>query len=391
MSEIQTDSMWQQTLVWPFFEARHRALAALADAIDGQLGELIAEEHQGGDVNALAPKMVAALGRHGWLNHAASLDGQLDARSLCLIRDMLCRRSGLAEFCFALQGLGSAPVSLHGSVQQRERWLPGVIAGEIRPAFALSETGAGSNPAEISTQARRCAGGWVIDGAKTWISNAGIADLYLVFARTSPPEAPCRLSCFIVEASNPGLQVTERLATMAPHPLGSLALRGCQVTDDALIGDEGAGFKVALSVLDVFRSSVGASAVGMARRALDHTLKRVAERQIGGLALSSYQMTRDRLADMATLTDAAALLVYRAAWLKDTHGVRTSREAAMAKFFATEQAQKVIDMGLQLFGGLGVLVGMPLELLYREIRALRIYEGTTEIQKLIIAGQLLDH
>lgn len=389
MDQTQGRMMFEQTIDWPFFDDSHRRLARKANEIDAQLGELIQAEHRDEDVYALAPRLVKALAEGGWLKYAVAMDGQLDSRSICLVRDMLARRSGLAEFCFALQGLGSAPISMFGSKQQREHWLPGVQKGEILPAFALSEPDAGSNPAEMTTRARRDGDNWIIDGDKTWISNAGIADIYLLVACTSSEQGSRRLSCFIVEAVNPGLSVTEKIETMAPHPLGRLRFDGCIVPASAMLGNEGDGFKIALSVLDVFRSSVGASAVGMARRALDHTLERVTQRHIGGQPLASYQMTQDKLADMATLTDAAALLVYRSAWVKDTQGRRTSREAAMAKMFATEQAQRVIDKGLQLFGGLGVVSGMPLERLYREIRALRIYEGTTEIQKLIIAGQLL--
>lgn len=381
--------MFDETLKWPFFDARHHELAALEQFAEQDLQPLIQQEHDGDDVYAIAPQMVRALGAAGWLEHAASLDGRLDSRSLCLVRDMLARRSGLAEFAFAMQGLGSAAITLFGSDSQRRRWLPAVIAGDRIAAFALSEEEAGSNPAEMTTAAHKEGDEWVINGEKTWISNAGLAHQYVVFARTREGVGAQGLSCFIVDADAPGFSVSASIDVIAPHPLGSLQFTDCRVPADALVGQEGEGFKIAMSVLDVFRSSVGASAVGMARRALDHALARVTQRKISGASLSTFQLTQDKLADMATAIDAAALLVYRAAWVKDVQGGRTSRVAAMAKLFATEEAQRVIDKAVQLFGGLGVVSGNPVERLYREIRALRIYEGTSEIQKLIIAGQLL--
>ncbi len=381
--------MFDETLEWPFFDARHRELKGLERFADQDLQSLIQQEHDGADVYAIAPQMVKTLGAGGWLEHAASLDGRLDSRSLCLVRDMLARRSGLAEFAFAMQGLGTAAITLFGNDEQRREWLPGVIAGDRIAAFALSEEEAGSNPAEMLTAAHKDGDDWVINGEKTWISNAGLAHQYVVFARTREASGAQGLSCFIVAAHTPGFSVSASIDVIAPHPLGSLRFTNCRVPADALVGQEGDGFKIAMSVLDVFRSSVGASAVGMARRALDHTLLRVTQRQISGASLGSFQLTQDKLADMATAVDAAALLVYRAAWVKDVVGGRTSRVAAMAKLFATEEAQHVIDKAVQLFGGLGVVSGNPVERLYREIRALRIYEGTSEIQKLIIAGQLL--
>ncbi|PLC50185.1 acyl-CoA dehydrogenase [Pollutimonas subterranea] len=381
--------MFDETLKWPFFDARHRELKALEQFAEQDLRSLIQQEHEGADVYAIAPQMVSALGTAGWLAHAASLDGRLDSRSLCLVRDILARRSGLAEFTFAMQGLGSAAITLFGNDEQRRHWLPGVIAGDRIAAFALSEEEAGSNPADMSTAAHKDGNDWLLNGEKTWISNAGLAHQYVVFARTKEGAGAQGLSCFIVAADNPGFSISASIDVIAPHPLGSLRFTECRLPADALVGQEGDGFKIAMSVLDVFRSSVGASAVGMARRALDHALLRVTQRQISGASLSSFQLTQDKLADMATAIDAAALLVYRAAWVKDVEGGRTSRVAAMAKLFATEEAQRVIDKAVQLFGGLGVVSGNPAERLYREIRALRIYEGTSEIQKLIIAGQLL--
>ncbi len=381
--------MFKQTLKWPFFDAKHQELSGLEGFARQELGDLIDREHAGADVYKIAPMLVSALGAGGWLGYAASLDGRLDSRSLCLARDVLARQSGLAEFAFAMQGLGSAAITLFGSDSQRQSWLPGVIKGERIAAFALSEEAAGSNPADMTTSAHKDGGGWIINGEKTWISNAGLAHQYVVFARTQEGAGAQGLSCFVVDADAPGFSVADRIEVIAPHPLGSLRFADCRVPAGAMIGQEGDGFKIAMSVLDVFRSSVGASAVGMARRALDHALQRVRERKISGQGLDTFQMTQDKLADMATAIDAAALLVYRAAWVKDVIGGRTSREAAMAKLFATEEAQRVIDKAVQLYGGLGVVAGNPAERLYREIRALRIYEGTSEIQKLIIAGQLL--
>jgi alkylation response protein AidB-like acyl-CoA dehydrogenase len=305
-----------------------------------------------------------------------------------VIRELLAHASGLADFAFAMQGLGAGPISLFGSDEQRARWLPAVAAGEAVMAFALSEPDAGSDVAAMTTTARRTDGGYVIDGRKTWISNAGIAHRYTVFARF--PEAGERgFAAFVVDADNPGLRVSERIGVTAPHPLGTVDFEGCRVGADALLGEAGGGMKVALGTLDVFRSTVGAAALGFARRALDEAVAFTTTRRAFGSVLSEHQLTRAALAEMAVAVDTSALLVYRAAWTRDGGAPRVTREAAMAKLHATESAQQVIDRAVQLLGARGVVAGSVVESLYREVRALRIYEGTSEIQKLVIAGQLL--
>jgi acyl-CoA dehydrogenase len=368
-------------LAWPFFEERHRRLAR-----ELQRFEL---PEEGYSVGETCRGLVRGLGEAGLLACCCVLEEtqKFDVRSLALCRDMLARREPLADFAFAMQGLGTGPISLFGSDLQRKKYLPPVVRGERIPAFALSEPQAGSDVGAIAMRARREGSRWVLDGTKTWISNGGIADHYVVFARTGEDRGA--LGAFIVEAGNPGLKVKEQLQTMAPHPLATLVFEECKVGDSALIGKPGQGFKIALATLDVFRTTVGAAALGLARRALDEALGRVKSRVVFGKALAEFQLTQARLADMATAVDAAALLVYRAAWVKDTTDARATREAAMAKLFATESAQQVIDGALQLFGGTGVVAGVVVELLYREIRALRIYEGTSEIQKLVIADSLL--
>jgi alkylation response protein AidB-like acyl-CoA dehydrogenase len=298
------------------------------------------------------------------------------------------RHSGLADFVFALQGLGSGPLSLFGSEEQRSAWLPRVAAGRAIPAFALSEAEAGSDVAAMRTTARQDGNGWVIEGSKTWISNAGLADFYIVFCRV-PELGERAFGAFLVEADNPGLRIAERIDVLAPHPLGTLEFTSCRVPAGALVGEEGKGLKVALATLDVFRPTVGAAALGFARRALDEALSHAVRRTTFGKPLAEHQLTQAKLADMACEIDASALLVYRAAWTRDSGAERITREAAMAKLFATEAAQRVIDAAVQLLGGRGVVAGSPVERLYREVRALRIYEGTSEIQRLVIAGQIL--
>ena len=377
-------------LTWPFFSDEHRRLAAELETFAQRE---IAHLPHDGDVDATCRALVRTLGAAGVLRLAvpAPYGGaheRLDVRSLCLARETLARANGLADFAFAMQGLGTGPISLFGSAALRERYLPPVAAGERIAAFALSEPDAGSDVAAMQTTARRVDGGFVIQGTKTWISNAGIADHYVVFCRF--PEAGERgYAAFVVDADNPGLRVAERIDVIAPHPLGTLALDDCRVDADALVGDAGAGMRVALGTLDVFRSTVGAAALGMARRALDEAVRWTGERQAFGKALADFQLTQSALGQMALEVDASALLVYRAAWARDHGADRITREAAMAKLYATEAAQRVIDTAVQLFGGRGVVSGAPVETLYREIRALRIYEGTSEIQKLVIAGQLL--
>ncbi|HWK90107.1 MAG TPA: acyl-CoA dehydrogenase family protein [Longimicrobium sp.] len=378
-------------LSWPFFTDEHRRLAAELEAwAEAQAAEV---GHGDDDVDAACREWVRRLGQGGWLRYAVpaphgGAHERLDVRTLCLVRETLGRYSGLADFAFALQGLGSGAISLFGSEAQRARYLPPVAAGERIPAFALSEPEAGSDVAAMTTTARRADGGFVIDGRKTWISNAGIAHHYVVFCRF--PEAGERgYAAFVVEADNPGLRVSERIDVIAPHPLGTIDFTGCRVPAEALVGEAGAGMKVALATLDVFRTTVGAAALGFARRALDEAVRWTRERHAFGQPLSGFQLTQARLGEMALEVDASALLVYRAAWTRDNGAARVTREAAMAKLHATEAAQRVIDAAVQLFGGRGVVSGAPVERLYREIRALRIYEGTSEIQKLVIAQQLL--
>jgi acyl-CoA dehydrogenase len=374
-------------LSWPFFEERHRRLA---DEIDAWAkANLTQADHR--DVDASCRDLVARLGRAGWLMHTAPGEetAAINVRTLALIRETLARHSGLADFAFAMQGLGAGPISLFGTPAQRAEWLPKTRAGKAIAAFALSEPASGSDVANIATTARREADNYVIDGEKTWISNGGIADFYVVFARTGETPGARGLSAFIVRSDNPGLSVAERIAVIAPHPLARLAFRDCRVPADAMIGAPGEGFKIAMATLDVFRTSVGAAALGFARRALAETVKRAASRQLFGAALAELQMVQGHIADMALEIDAAALLVYRAAWTKDTGAARVTREAAMAKLYATEAAQRVIDAAVQIHGGDGVRSGHPVEALYREIRALRIYEGASDVQKVVIARAVM--
>ena len=371
-------------LDWPFFEPRHRDLAARLD--DWCAVHLPVDL---GDVDAACRSLVAMQGQGGWLQHSGAGEGErLDVRTLCLIRETLARHDGLADFAFAMQGLGMGPVSLFGSPAQRA-WLDRTRAGTAIAAFALTEPGSGSDVAATATTATRVQGGWLIEGEKTWISNGGIADVYVLFARTGEAPGARGLSAFLMPADTPGLEVAERLEVIAPHPLARLRIKGLVLPEDALIGHPGEGFKLAMSVLDVFRSTVGAAALGFARRALDEALARVKARRIQGQALAELQMVQGHLADMALKIDAAALLVYRAAWTKDMGALRVTREAAMAKLYATEAAQEVIDMAVQLHGGDGVRHGSVVESLYREIRALRIYEGASDVQRVVIARSVL--
>jgi len=370
-------------LHWPFFDDAHREYAAKMDAwASTHLG---AVDHH--DVDDACRKLVKALGQGGFLAHTAPAteNDKLDVRTLALSRETLARHSGLADFAFAMQGLGAGPISLFGSAAQRDAWLPKTRAGEAIAAFALSEAASGSDVANITTAAKRDGDSYVIDGEKTWISNGGIADLYVVFARTGEAPGAKGLSAFIVEGANPGLSIAERIEVIAPHPLARIAFNNCRVPASALIGKPGDGFKIAMATLDVFRTTVGAAALGFARRALDETVNRAANRHLFGAPLGDLQMVQGHIADMALDIDAAALLVYRAAWTKDKGAARVSREAAMAKLYATESAQRVIDAAVQIHGGDGVRSGHPVETLYREIRALRIYEGASDVQKIIIA------
>ena len=377
-------------LGWPFFDDGHRRLAEALDRWAGR--ELGGIDHH--DVDAACRGLVARLAAGGWLDHAvqASAGGaheRLDVRSLCLVRETLARHCGLADFAFAMQGLGSAAITLFGSPDLQRAYLPAVRRGGKIAAFALSEPEAGSDVAALATTAVADGDDYVINGGKTWISNGGIADFYTLFARTGEGPGARGLSAFLVDADTPGLAVTGRIDVIAPHPLASLGFTDCRVPRSRMLGAPGKGFAVAMTVLDVFRSTVGAAALGFARRALDEALARAGTRRLFGAPLGDLQLTQARLADMAVEVDAAALLVYRAAWTKDQGAPRVTREAAMAKLYATEAAQRVVDGAVQLFGGLGVVSGHPVETLYREVRALRIYEGASEVQKLVIARQLL--
>jgi len=372
-------------LNWPFFEARHRDLAARLDA---WCADHLPVDH--GDVDAACRGLVAALGGAGWLRHSGAGEGEvLDIRSLCLIRETLARHDGLADFAFAMQGLGMGAVSLFGTPGQRD-WLARTRDGGAVAGFALTEPGAGSDVAATATLAEEVPGGWRLSGEKTYISNGGIADVYTVIARTGGAPGAKGLSAFLMPADAEGLSIAERIAVMAPHPLARLRFDGVVLPASALIGAPGQGFGIAMTVLDHFRPTVGAAALGFARRALDEVLGRVARPRAGGGRLADHQMVKGHVADMGLAIDAAALLVYRAAWAKDNGAVRISREAAMAKLYATEAASRVIDMAVQLFGGDGVRQGFAVESLYREIRALRIYEGASDVQRLVIARAMME-
>ena len=387
-------------LDWPFFEAEHRELAGRVRAWSAaHLGGTTHPETRP-DVDAACVRLVRELGAAGFTGYCvpAAHGGvfpEFDVRAISLIREALARHDGLADFSFAMQGLGSGAISLAGSGELKDRYLPRVARGEAIAAFALSESEAGSDVAAMACGARREGGEYVLDGAKTWISNGGIADFYCVFARTSPAEpradgtiAAQGISAFVVEAATPGLSIAERIDVMAPHPLATLAFRDCRIPAAQRLGAEGEGFKIAMRTLDVFRTSVAAAALGLAQRALDEAITHVKARRIFGRTLAEFQLTQAALAQMATEVEAARLLTYRAAWMRD-RGERVTKEAAMAKMTATESAQRVIDRALQMFGGRGVVRGEIMERLYRDIRALRIYEGATEVQQLIIGRELL--
>jgi acyl-CoA dehydrogenase len=385
-----------ETLSWPFFEAHHRRFAdELARFADATLPGL---PHD--DVDAACRARVAALGEAGFLKAAVpaefgGLHDKLDVRTLCIARETLAFRDGLSDFAFAMQGLGTGSISLYGTPELKQRYLPPVRDGKAIAAFALSEPEAGSDVAALATTATPDGNTHVrIDGAKTWISNGGIADHYVVFARTGEAPGAKGLSAFMVDADAPGLTVAERIDVIAPHPLATLKFDACRVPVTNRLGAPGEGFKVAMATLDIFRSTVGAAALGFARRALHETVEHAATRNLFGAPLGDLQLTQAAIADSATEVDAAALLVYRAAWTKDVGpsglgATRVTREAAMAKMFATEAAQQVIDRAVQLHGGRGVTKGEKVEELYREIRALRIYEGATEVQKIVIAREAL--
>jgi acyl-CoA dehydrogenase len=376
-------------LGWPFFDEGHRAAAAALD--EWARSALRDVDHA--DLDATCRKLVADLGRDGWLLPSAvdpaDPASRLDVRTLCLARETLARHDGLADFAFAMQGLGTGALSLFGTEAQKRGWLPHTRSGAAIAAFALTEPASGSDVANGTMTATADGPDFVLNGEKTWISNGGIADVYTVFARTGEAPGAKGLSAFVMPAGLPGFSVVERLEAIAPHPLARLRFDDVRIPGSALLGQRGEGFKIAMSVLDIFRSTVAAAALGFARRALDEALTRVQSRRVMGEPLAALQMVQGHIADMAVDIDASALLIYRAAWAKDSGAPRVSREAAMAKLFATEQAQQTIDKAVQLFGGDGVRSGTTVERLYREIRALRIYEGASDVQRVVIARQAM--
>jgi alkylation response protein AidB-like acyl-CoA dehydrogenase len=380
----------REHLDWPFFAPHH---AELAKRLDEWAATHVAPLHTG-NADADCRTLVQRLGDAGWLAHAVAGTAHggatevIDTRAICLVRETLARHNGLADFAFAMQGLGSGAISLDGTAAQRAAYLPRVAGGTAIAAFALSEPDSGSDVAALTCAARREGDSYVLDGEKTWISNGGIADVYVVFARTGEAPGARGISAFIVDAETPGLEIAARIEVIAPHPLARLRFTGCRIPAAQRLGESGAGFKLAMRTLDVFRTSVAAAALGFARRALQEAMERVTTRTMFGGVLADFQLTQAKLAAMAMTIDGAALLTYRAAWLRD-QGRAVTKEAAMAKYAATEGAQRVIDDALQLWGGMGVVSDVPVERLYREIRALRIYEGASEVQQLIIAREML--
>ena len=379
-------------LQWPFFEDHHRTLAA---ELEAWAAVSVAHIHSD-DNDADCKQLVSLLGEAGWLRHAVA--GQafggrgetVDTRTICLLRETLARHNGLADFAFAMQGLGAGPISLDGSDAQKKAYLPRVASGQAIAAFALSEPNAGSDVAAMCCEATVDGADYILNGEKTWISNGGIADFYVVFARTGEAPGARGISAFIVDADTPGFEVAQRIHVIAPHPLATIRLTDCRIAASQRIGEAGQGFKVAMRTLDVFRTSVAAAALGFAKRALQEALARASSRDMFGGKLADFQITQAKLADMALAVDSSSLLTYRAAWQRDQGG-NVTKEAAMAKLAATEQAQQVIDAAVQIWGGMGVVSGVMVERLYREIRALRIYEGASEVQQLIIARELLKH
>jgi len=382
-------------LDWPFLEPRHKALATeLHQWARRCLNHAHPADESIQGIDEACRKLVRQLGEGGWLKYAiggaaygASAD-TIDTRAVCLIRETLAQYSGLADFAFAMQGLGSGAISLFGSHAQKLKYLPRVADGSAIAAFAISEPDAGSDVAALGCEARKEGDAYVLNGEKTWISNGGIAGFYVVFARTGEEAGARGITAFVVDADTPGLEIAERIEVMAPHPLARLAFKDCRIPGTQRLGEPGQGFKVAMATLDIFRSSVAAAAVGFARCAMEEALRRSTSRKMFGHALSDFQLTQGKLAKMATEIDAAALLTYRAAWLRDM-GRPVTVEAAMAKMTATEIAQQVIDAAVQIFGALGVVSGQTVERLYREIRPLRIYEGATEVQQIIIARGII--
>lgn len=378
----------REHLDWPFFDARHKLLTDKLDAFAGA-GALTSIDHR--ETDGACRALVSALGEAGLLDAATGAGGReaIDSRSVCLTRETLAYHDGLADFAFAMQGLGTGAIGLSGSDELKRSILPKAQSGTWISAFALSEKEAGSDVAAMACAARRDGNHFVLDGSKTWISNGGIADVYTVFARTGEAPGTRGISAFVVFADDPGFSIAERIDVMAPHPLATIRFNNCRIPADRLLGAPGEGFKIAMRTLDIFRASVAAASLGFARRALDEALSHAKTRPMFGARLADLQLTQAAFGDMATDIDSGALLTYRAAWRRDVQGLPTTKEAAMAKMTATENAQRVIDRAVQMFGGRGVQVGEITEKLYREIRALRIYEGATEVQKLIIARELL--
>ena len=377
-------------LEWPFFDTHHRALFQQLDTwASKNVGQIHSDDTDGD-----CKRLVRLMGEAGWLQYAVAgmayggvTDG-IDTRAVCLIRETLATHNGLADFSFAMQGLGSGAISLDGSEEQKRAYLPLVASGQAIAAFALSEPNAGSDVSAMACTAVDHGDYYVLNGEKTWISNGGIADFYVVFARTGEAPGSRGISAFIVDADTPGFSVPHRIQVMAPHPLATICFEQCRIPHSQRIGEAGQGFKVAMRTLDVFRTSVAAAALGFAKRALREALARATSRDMFGGKLADFQLTQATLADMALSVDSASLLTYRAAWQRD-QGLNVTKEAAMAKLAATEQAQRVIDAAVQMWGGMGVVSGVMVERLYREIRALRIYEGATAVQQLIIARELL--
>jgi len=383
-------------LDWPFFDDSHRSFAAdLTAWAKQEIAPLENDDHHtNGALDSSFKRIIKRLGEAGWLKYTipAAYGGALDkfdVRHMALARSILGYHTGLADFAFAMQGLGSGPITLFGSEELKQQYLPDVGLGNRTAAFAISEPECGSDVAAMSTSAKLDGNHYVINGVKTWISNAGIADQYVLFARTGDGPGAKGLSAFVIDADNPGLEVTERINVIAPHPLGTLTLTDCRVPTSSMLGQSGEGFKVAMTTLDIFRTTVGGAALGFARRAMDEAIERAKTREAFGKKIGDFQIIQTKIGDMAVKIDAAALLVFRSAWVKDIQGIRVTRESSMAKLYATESAQEVIDEAVQIFGGMGVVSGVVVERLYREIRALRIYEGTSEIQKLVIAGQAM--
>ncbi len=382
-------------LDWPFFDDAHRTLARDLNAwATTTLPDILDQDKGHSDVAGTCRKLVASLGVGGWLKYTVPSDyggiyPELDVRSLCIIRETLARHSGLADFAFAMQGLGSGAISNYGSPALKHAYLPAVANGEKIAAFALSEPDAGSDVSAMSTTLEQAGETYIASGQKTWISNGGIADFYTLFARNAGGEG--EISAIVVDANTPGFSVAETINVIAPHPLARLTFDKCTIPATNIIGEVGKGMRTALGTLDIFRSTVGAAALGFARRALDEATDRALTRKMFGQTLADMPIAQAQFAEMALDVDASALLVYRSAWTKDVKKTRVTREAAMAKLFATDQSQQVIDKALQMFGALGVSKGVKVEELYREIRALRIYEGASDVQKIVIARQHLNN